>query len=175
MPANIEIKARIDSVDILLPRAMALADDDDHPQRIHQDDTFFVAPHGRLKLRVFADGAAELIHYDRPDIAGPKRSDYLITPVADADSLRDVLERACGLRGRVIKQRTLVMVGQTRIHLDRVQGLGDFLELEVVLQPGQSEAEGEAIARDVLTALGVADSSLIQGAYLDLLRATQPG
>ena len=175
MPRNIEIKARIDSVDALLPRAVALADDDDHPQRIHQDDTFFVVPHGRLKLRVFADGAAELIHYDRPDIAGPKRSDYLITPVADADSLRDVLERACGLRGRVIKQRTLVMVGQTRIHLDRVQGLGDFLELEVVLQPGQSEAEGEAIARDVLTALGVADSSLIQGAYLDLLRATQPG
>ena len=170
MPANIEIKARIDSVDALLPRAVALADDDDHPQRIHQDDTFFVAPHGRLKLRVFADGAAELIHYDRPDTAGPKRSDYLITPVADADSLRDVLERACGLSGRVIKQRTLVMVGQTRIHLDRVQGLGDFLELETVVE-GIPERDARAETQRVLETLGIDAADLVAVPYRDLLAA----
>lgn len=169
MPANVEIKARIDSVDELLPRAVALADENDSPQLIHQDDTFFRVPHGRLKLRVFADGAGELIHYHRPDASGPKLSDYLITAVADPDSLRDVLERACGVAGRVAKRRVLVLVGQTRIHLDRVQGLGDFLELEVVLREGQSEAEGTAIAQGVLAALGVPAESLISGAYLDLL------
>lgn len=169
MPANVEIKARIPSVQALLPRAQSLADEDEHPQLIHQDDTFFQVPHGRLKLRVFADGAAELIHYHRPDAQGPKLSEYLITAVADPDSLRDVLERACGVIGRVVKHRVLVLVGQTRIHLDQVEGLGDFLELEVVLHPGQTEADGTQVAQDLLAALGVPPEALISGAYLDLL------
>ncbi|MBI5258747.1 MAG: class IV adenylate cyclase [Burkholderiales bacterium] len=169
MPANVEIKARIASVDALLPRARALADEDEIPQLIHQDDTFFHVPHGRLKLRVFADGAGELIHYHRPDAQGPKLSDYLITAVADPDSLRDVLERACGLLGRVVKRRVLVLAGQTRIHLDSVQGLGDFLELEVVLREGQSAEEGTQIARALMATLGVPDDDLVGGAYLDLL------
>lgn len=169
MPANVEIKARIDSVDALLPRAKALSDDD-HPQLIHQDDTFFNVPQGRLKLRVFSDGSGELIHYLRPDDEGPKRSDYQIAPVAEPDSLRAVLAAACGVLGRVVKHRILVLVGQTRIHLDRVEGLGDFLELEVVLRPGQSEAEGTALALELLAALGVAPEALLSGAYLDLLR-----
>ena len=173
MPANIEIKARIASVDSLLPRARALSDDE-HPQLIHQDDTFFAVPHGRLKLRVFADGSGELIHYQRLDAPGPKRSDYVITPVAEPDTLREALARACGLLGRVRKERILVLVGSTRIHLDKVQGLGEFLELEVVLQPGQTSAEGEAIAHDLMAQLGVSADALVSGAYLDLQQAT-PG
>jgi len=169
MPTNVEVKARIPSVDLLLQRATALADEDDHPQLIHQDDTFFRVPHGRLKLRVFADGAGELIHYHRPDASGPKVSDYLITAVADPDSLREVLERACGLLGRVVKRRVLVLLGQTRVHLDSVEGLGEFLELEVVLRDGQSEAEGTAVADELLAALGVPPEDLLSGAYLDLL------
>ena len=173
MPANIEIKARIASVDSLLPRARALSDDE-HPQLIHQDDTFFAVPHGRLKLRVFADGSGELIHYQRIDAPGPKRSDYVITPVAEPDTLREALVRSCGLLGRVRKERILVLVGSTRIHLDKVQGLGEFLELEVVLQPGQTSAEGEAIAHDLMAQLGVSADALVSGAYLDLQQAT-PG
>ena len=149
MPANVEIKARIPSVEALLPRARALGDDE-HPQLIHQDDTFFAVPHGRLKLRVFGDGSGELIHYHRPDAAGPKLSDYVLVPVPEPDSLRDALARACGLVGRVRKHRILVLVGPTRIHLDQVEGLGDFLELEVTLQDGQTEAEGTAIAHDLM-------------------------
>ncbi len=168
MPSNVEIKARIPSVEALLPLAQALADDE-HAQRITQDDTFFSVPHGRLKLRVFADGAGELIHYHRADEDGPKLSDYLIAPVTDPDALRDTLERACGLLGRVRKERLLLFVGQTRVHLDRVQGLGDFLELEVVLRQDQPAAAGQAIARALMARLGVAESALVAGAYLDLL------
>jgi adenylate cyclase len=174
MPANVEIKARIPSVEALLPRAQALAEDGAPPQRLRQDDTFFHVPRGRLKLREFADGAGELIAYDRPDAEGPKLSSYAITPVADPDSLREVLARACGVRGRVVKDRTLVLAGQTRIHLDRVEGLGDFLELEVVLREGQPEAEGTAIARRLLEALGVPAGALVSGAYLDLLQSAPP-
>src|SRR5574340_462202 len=129
MPSNVELKARIASVDALLPRAAALADDP--PQRIQQDDTFFDVTHGRLKLRVFADGAGELLHYLRPDDQGPKRSDYLVAPVVDPDALREMLAHACGEIGRVRKQRTPLLAGQSRIHLDRVEGLGDFVEIEI--------------------------------------------
>ncbi|MES2718179.1 MAG: class IV adenylate cyclase [Pseudomonadota bacterium] len=170
MPANVEIKARIPSVDALLPLAQALSDDK-HLQRIHQDDSFFAVPHGRLKLRVFGDGSGELIHYLRPDATGPKLSDYVLVPAPEPDSLREALARACGLIGRVRKHRILALVGPTRIHLDQVEGLGDFLELEVMLQAGQTEAEGTAIAHDLMARLGVLPDQLVQGAYLDLLRA----
>ena len=173
MPANVEIKARISSVEALLPLARALSDDV-HPQLIHQDDTFFDAPHGRLKLRVFGDGSGELIHYHRPDVDGPKVSDYVLVPVPEPESLREALTRACGLLGRVRKERILVLAGATRIHLDRVQGLGDFLELEVVLNAGQTEADGVAIAQALMAQLRVDPAQLVSGAYLDLLRAA-PG
>ena len=175
MPANVEIKARIPSVEALLPRARVLGDGE-QAQLIHQDDTFFAVPHGRLKLRVFADGSGELIHYTRPDAEGPKVSDYVISRAPEPDTLREALTRACGLLGRVRKTRLLVLQGLTRIHLDRVAGLGDFLEIEVVLRPGQTEAEGTAEARALMAALGVDASALVSGAYLDLLRGgTRPG
>ena len=170
MPANVEIKARIDSVDALLPLARALSDDD-HPQLIHQDDTFFATPQGRLKLRVFGDGSGELIHYHRLDDAGPKRSDYLLAPVPEPESLREVLARACGLIGRVRKERLLLLAGATRIHLDKVEGLGDFLELEVVLRDDQTDADGRQVAQDLLQQLGIAPAQWVSGAYLDLLQA----
>ncbi len=169
MPANVEIKARIDSVEALLPLVQALSDDK-HLQSIHQDDSFFAVPHGRLKLRVFSNGAGELIQYRRADAAGPKLSDYVLVPVADPDSLREALSRACGLIGRVRKHRILALVGPTRIHLDQVEGLGDFLELEVTLQDGQTEAEGSAIAQMLMDQLGVQPGQLLEGAYFDLLR-----
>ena len=171
MPRNIEIKARIHSVDGLLPVARALADGD--VVAIDQHDTFFHVPHGRLKLRAFADGSAELIHYHRPDTAAPKASDYVRVPIADADAaaLREALARGCGVIGHVRKRRLLLLVGQTRVHLDRVEGLGDFIELEVVLHEGQSDDGGRVIAEQLMQRLGLADAPRLAGAYLDLGRA----
>lgn len=168
MPRNIEIKARIASVDALLPRAQALAGGE--PVLIEQDDTFFSVPHGRLKLRTFADGSAELIHYHRADATAAKASDYVRVPVADAAALREALTRACGGLGRVRKRRLLLMAGATRIHLDRVEGLGDFMELEVVLHAGQSDAEGMTQADALMRALGLANAQRLAGSYLDLMR-----
>jgi adenylate cyclase class IV len=172
MPRNIEVKARIAGVEALLPTARALADG--APVEILQDDTFFAVPQGRLKLRRFAGGDAELIQYERADSTKAKASDYVRVPLPDAataGALQEALARANGLLGRVRKQRLLLMVGATRIHLDRVEGLGDFLELEVVLQPGQSDDDGTAIAEALMRSLGLADAPRLAGSYLDLLRA----
>jgi predicted adenylyl cyclase CyaB len=173
MPRNIEIKARIGSVEALLPRAQALAGAP--PTLLEQDDTFFGVPHGRLKLRQFADGNAELIHYHRPDSDQAKASDYVRVTVAEPAAVREALNRACGESGRVLKRRWLLLVGQTRIHLDRVQGLGDFMELEVVLRDGQADAEGMAIAERLMAQLGLADAERLSGAYLDLADASSGG
>ena len=172
MPRNIEIKARIPSVEALLAKAVPLGDGP--AQRLEQDDTFFRVPQGRLKLRQFADGSGELIHYDRPDSAQAKASDYVRVPAPDPAALREALARGLGVLGRVRKQRWLVLAGPTRIHLDRVEGLGDCMELEVVLQPGQSDAEGSAIAEQLMRALGLAQAERLSGAYLDLLDGSNP-
>jgi adenylate cyclase class IV len=169
MARNVEIKARIDDVDALLARVQPLADGP--PERIEQDDTFFTCARGRLKLRDFGDGTGELIHYQRADSEGPKLSDYVRAATTDPAALREALARAHGIHGRVRKTRWLLLVGQTRVHLDRVEGLGDFMELEVVLRPEQTLEEGAAIADALMTRLQVPASQRLAGAYLDLLSA----
>jgi adenylate cyclase class IV len=170
MPRNIEIKARIETVEALLQRARALADSE--AEAIEQDDTFFAVTMGRLKLREFADGSAELIHYHRGDGSEARPSDYVRVPVPDAAALRAALARACGVLGRVRKRRLLLHLGQTRLHLDRVEGLGEFVELEVVLRDGQSDDEGRAIAESWMQRLGLQQAPRLGVAYTDLLRAT---
>ncbi|MGO4306814.1 class IV adenylate cyclase [Cupriavidus sp. RAF12] len=169
MARNVEIKARIASIEALLPRAAALANHG--PERIEQDDTFFTCPNGRLKLRAFHADSGQLIFYARPDQAGPKESFYILSPTASPDTLRAALSAAHGETGRVRKVRTLFLVGRTRVHLDRVEGLGDFLELEVVLADGEPVEHGVAEAHALMASLGVDAGALIKGAYVDLLRA----
>jgi predicted adenylyl cyclase CyaB len=168
MARNVEIKARIESVEALTQRAAALADQG--PTEIAQDDTFFACPNGRLKLRAFSATSGQLIFYRRPDQAGPKESFFLISPTSSPDTLREALTLAYGQAGRVRKHRTLFLAGRTRIHLDRVTDLGDFLELEVVMADGESTEAGVAVAHDLLAKLGIAPSQLIERAYVDLLK-----
>jgi predicted adenylyl cyclase CyaB len=169
MARNIEIKARLGHIGDIEPRAAALADQG--PVPIAQDDTFFACPNGRLKLRAFADGTGELIFYRRADEAGPKTSFYVLTPTADPAGLREALTLAYGQAGRVRKQRTLFIAGRTRIHLDVVEGLGHFLELEVVLQEGDPPDAGEREAEALMRALGITPAQLVEAAYVDLLAA----
>ena len=167
MPQNVEVKARIESVDALKPVAARIADDG--PVEIAQDDTFFQCRSGRLKLRTFSSESGELIYYRRADERGPKESFYLRSQTSTPAILRDSLSLAYGEAGRVRKLRTLFIVGRTRIHLDVVETLGHFLELEVVLGSDESIEEGIAEANRVMELLGVQRSQLIEGAYVDLL------
>lgn len=167
MPRNIEIKARVTDLDETARRAASVAGEG--PWTIEQDDTFFTCPDGRLKLRDFGNGNGELIFYQRPDRAGPGQSEYRITPTQDPGGLRAVLAEALGVAGRVRKRRLLFLAGRTRIHLDRVEKLGDFLELEVVLADGETSGIGEAEARYLMEQLHIADADLVDVAYVDLL------
>ena len=166
MARNVEIKARISHVDALLPKAAALASEG--PLEIEQDDTFFRCESGRLKLRDFLNGSGELIFYRRVNQAGPKESFYLRSATSTPAALRESLSLAYGQSGRVIKHRTLFLVGRTRVHLDRVGGLGHFLELEVVLGDNELLAAGVREAHELMGRLGIETHQLVEGAYVEL-------
>ena len=170
MPRNVEIKASVADLAAVEERARAIATRG--PVEIAQDDTFFRCASGRLKLREFGDGRGELIHYSRADESGPKPSDYIISATSDPEMLREALERALGTLGRVRKLRRLYLCERTRVHLDQVDGLGDFVELEVVLREGEAAESAEAEARRLMALLGIEESRLVRGAYLDLLAPT---
>lgn len=167
MPRNVEIKARIDSVESLMPVVAAFASEG--PVEIVQDDTFFTCDNGRMKLRAYSDTEGELIFYRRANQHGPKQSFYLRSPTSSPETLREAMSQAYGLAGRVHKHRILFMAGRTRIHLDRVKNLGHFLELEVVLDEGESVEVGIQTAHDLMDKLGIQTCQLVEGAYVDLL------
>lgn len=164
---NIEIKAHIESVAAMTPTVVAIADEG--PTELTQDDTFFRCDAGRLKLRMFSAEGGELIFYRRANQPGPKESFYVRSPTSAPETLREALSLAFGQVGRVRKHRTLFLVGRARVHLDRVEGLGHFLELEVVLAGGERAEAGIREAEQLLRKLGVEPSQLIEGAYVDLL------
>ncbi len=172
MARNIEIKARIASVEALEPKAAALANSG--PIKIFQDDTFFQCETGRLKLRSFSETNGELIYYKRSNQPGPKESFYVRSQTDEPASLREALLLAYGEAGRVRKNRTLYLVGRTRVHLDKVEGLGDFLELEVVLSEGESTQSGIDVAHHLMAQFGIEPAQLIEGAYVELLMEKVP-
>jgi predicted adenylyl cyclase CyaB len=167
MPTNVEIKAR--AADYQRQQAIAASLAASDPQLIVQRDTFFHVSHGRLKLREFADGSGELIQYTRADQTTAKASSYTRVETATPELLRQTLAAALGVRGEIRKRRWLYLAGQTRIHFDEVEGLGQFIELEVVLRVGQSFAEGQQIAAALVAKLGIDDTDLIDRSYIDLL------
>ncbi len=171
MARNIEIKAEIKCIDDFLTKAEQISNQG--PVEIYQDDTFFKCDAGRLKLRKFSDVRGELIFYQRPDKTGPKQSFYVITPTTSPDLLIESLSLAYGTDGRVQKHRTLFIVGRTRIHLDRVENLGHFIELEVVLGERDAPEEGVKEANSLMQTLGIDPAKLIEDAYVDLAARKQ--
>ena len=167
MNRNIEIKARIMDVHTLQERARRLSKN--LPHIILQEDTFFHSAKGRLKLRVFSSDSGKLIYYERDNIHGPRQSFYTLSRTTEPETLKKTLSSALGVRGVVKKKRTLYLVEQTRIHIDEVENLGYFVELEVVLRPEQTQEVGMAIAQDLMQQLGIREEDLINEAYIDLL------
>ncbi len=169
MPQNIEIKAQLQPGQLEEIQEKATSRSDEPPEIILQKDTFYTVPKGRLKLREFGDGTAELIAYDRTDQEGPKVSSYTLYPTEAPDSLSEALSTSLEIRGIVQKERLLILVGQTRVHLDQVEGLGEFMELEVVLTENQTHKEGVEIAQELMEFFGIDHDSLISHAYIDML------
>lgn len=163
---NIELKARC--VDLDAARAAAEAAGATFVATLAQTDTYFVVARGRLKLREMPD-RAELIAYDRSDTAEVRGCDYHVVPVADGPGLLAALASTAGIRGQVFKRRDLWMWQNVRIHLDRVEGLGTFVEFEAVLGEGETDQSGHAKVKHLCAAMGITDADRLAVAYADLL------
>ncbi|KAJ8680205.1 hypothetical protein QAD02_015992 [Eretmocerus hayati] len=172
---NIEIKARVDDIDEVEKRAKELSDTP--LEVIKQHDIFFNLPSvqsasgGRLKLRQFQDNSGELIYYERPNVEGPKMCNYSKIDLDQQrkEELKELLIKSNGILGNVKKTRHLYMVGNTRIHIDRVFELGNFMELEVAISDTDDPVEGEKIAKNLMKDLGIPETSLLSGAYMDMI------
>jgi homotetrameric cytidine deaminase len=166
---NVELKARDPRPERSLERARALGAED--RGELRQRDTYFAAPRGRLKLREQEPGGAELIAYERAESPRARESRYRIAPVSDPVALREALDAALGTVTVVDKRRRLLLWEGVRIHLDRVEGLGAFVELEGVAGP-ESDLGPEAARVERLRAeLGIDDTAIEAASYADLLGA----
>jgi len=165
---NLEQKFRCEDLGAAEQAAKALGATD--RGIISQHDYFFTAAHARLKLRLInGHEAAELIAYRRPDAEAPTTSDYLITPVANPDSLLATLTHALGKPRELAKVRHVYIYKSTRIHIDKVDkipGGGGFVELESLLNQSTAEKAGSEI-QAIVAALGLKDP--MPAAYVDML------
>jgi adenylate cyclase len=173
---NLELKVRVTETDLEhLERRLASLTCSPI-ERLDQVDTYFEVPRGRLKLRELRDanGAlvrAELIAYARPDLTGSRWSQYEVIPIpgTDAPFVLRALRMTHDELVRVAKSRAVGLIGHTRVHLDRVEGLGAFVELETV-STSQPETDADAEHRQVIAALGLDRFPVVSGSYSDLIR-----
>lgn len=167
---NVELKARDGDPAGSAARCAALGAQDRGV--LDQRDTYFLARHGRLKLRQQGERSGELIAYRRPDAFDATASTYVLVPVSAPDELAEGLEAALGSVVVVSKRRRLFLWEGVRIHLDEVDGLGSFIELEAELERDADEDALAAARRKVARLreeLAIADAALVSVGYADLL------
>jgi adenylate cyclase, class 2 len=166
---NLEIKVRLDNRDATRRLVQQLA-----TQRVGQQlqtDTYFFCRQGRLKLREILGSPSQLIWYERPDTQEPKTSRYQLVEMADSETLRDLLAAAWGIRAVVKKRREIYLYRYVRIHLDHVEQLGDFLELEAVIADDGNWDEAERLVLDLMDKLGILPDRLLAVSYGEMLGA----
>lgn len=164
---NIEIKARLHDRETVLKIAQSLGE---FLGTDHQIDTYFCSPSGRLKLRESTLSGAQLVPYMRLDQNGPKRSDYLVVPVADPALCKRLFSDILGVDVVVDKVRTIYHVGNVRVHIDDVKGLGDYFEFEAVYDdPLREQQEREKVKR-LLEQFEIREADLLEGSYREMVK-----
>jgi predicted adenylyl cyclase CyaB len=165
---NLEIKARCGDLDAARERVRAMA-----TRRVgvdRQTDTYFVTKRGRLKLRESSLSGGQLVPYLRPDQRGPKRSQYGVIPVDEPERRKALLAEILGVHREVRKVREIWLHENVRIHLDEVEGLGSFVELEAVYDgaPESLPAQQRKV-RFLMERLGIGEEDLVDVSYEGLL------
>jgi len=169
---NIEIKARTSQAGAI--RAYLLANNAVFKGTDWQTDTYFNTVRGRLKLR---QGNIEnnLIYYERKNQAGPKQSDFSLVEIADANAMKEILVSAMGLKVAVEKQREIYFIDNVKFHLDTLEQLGSFVEIEASNKYAPlSKEELNKQCVFYMQQFGIQESDLIDISYSDMLLEKQP-
>ena len=141
-----------------------------HHATHEQVDRYFEIEGGRrVKLRTFGGGRAEMIRYDRPETGAVRTSEYTVTPVRDDEAGACLVPKGVPLVV-VRKRREVYLLDNVRIHLDQVEDLGTFLELEAVVDAVHDEAVCRRQVDDILRALRIDEGECIRASYADMAR-----
>jgi len=170
--SNVELKARID--DPLEAQEICRALGAEDHGEIKQVDTYFTLGRHRLKLREMSDGQSQLIGYSRPDTPEARKSQYRMAPVKAAKTVKSLLSRQWGVKAIVRKTRHLfIWQDRVRIHIDAVQGLGDFLEFEAIVdeENGYDEPAARLDVARLQHDFALQPSDLIDSSYSNLILA----
>lgn len=167
MARNIELKARCSDLDAAAAVCRRLGAPLQWTRR--QTDTYFRVAHGRLKLRQEEPGVAVLVEYHRANASAARECRYTLTPAPHAEETLDALSARHGVLVQVVKTRSLYLLAHVRIHLDRVDGLGTFIEFEAVMGPQHDDAATHARLAELCAAFGIADEDLVPVSYSNLL------
>jgi adenylate cyclase class 2 len=165
---NIELKARDPTPTQSIEACRAL--DAESRGTIWQRDSYFDVPYGGLKLREESPGRPHLIQFERADEARQRESRYRIIEVEDDQMLLAALTAAVGLAVVVTKRRQLFLWKDVRIHLDDVEQLGTFIELEAVAPPGSDLVHEHGLIRRLRTTFAITDERLVAIGYAKQLR-----
>lgn len=164
---NMEFKARVASIDTEEKKLLAL--NPEFRGTDHQTDTYFKVPHGRLKLR---EGNIEhaLIQYHREEKAGAKESSVILFKHFPDPALKQILTLQCGILKVVRKERKIYFLEHVKFHFDRVEGLGEFMEVEVIDESGLITQEALKSQCDHwIQFFGIEAGQFIQASYSDML------
>lgn len=166
MRRNIELKAKCDDLDGAIRAAEKLGAA--LSGELAQSDTYYHVLAGRLKIRREGNHR-ELIAYSRPDLTGARKSEFHLIPLAEDDALHDALTSTLGIMGEVHKTRLLYMHRNVRIHLDRVRGLGSFIEFEAIVDDRCDENAAAEKVEKLIGVFNIRKDDIVGGSYSDLL------
>ncbi len=168
---NIEIKARCS--DLSRIREILRGEGAEVRGIDRQTDTYFPCASGRFKLR---EGNIEnaLIFYRRPNQPGPKQAAVSLCRVHPDPALRQVLSEALGVRVQVVKRREIFFLDNVKIHLDQVDPLGSFVEIEAIDTDGSLGRDRlMEQCRHWMDRLGIGPDDLIDRSYSDMIEQAQ--
>ena len=164
---NLEIKAYC--ADLLKAENIALSIGAEKKWRHEQSDTYFKVEKGKLKLRQVNGKPAELIFYERPYIKESKISHYSIYRTSNADELSALLSNFLKTDLVIVKNRTLFLWYNVRIHLDRVNNLGTFIEFEAVMDNEENVSSSPDRIQFLLNTFSIKNNDLVSKGYYELL------
>jgi len=166
---NIEIKAKYHDLDQAKSIAKKLMTD--QLGELHQIDTYYKTENGRLKLREINGKVAQLIPYYKEYTQGPMKSCYSLLPVDNPVELKAILEKILGMLTIVDKKREVYLIGNIRVHLDRVKGLGNFIEFEAVYEENSPDAKSIEMEKveELMRTFSISEDSLLDKSYIDYL------
>ncbi len=164
---NVEIKAKCDYPEKI--EKILLEKGADYKGLDHQTDTYFNVNTGRLKMRI-GNIEKSLIFYNRPNIKGPKQSTFNLYLSDNIEELKPLLISSLGIMVEVRKHRKIFFIDHVKFHIDVVDGLGDFVEIEVGdLDDTRTIDELQNLCDYYIRLLGIKEENLINISYSDML------